>query len=197
MSTTAISPPREGWTNVATVVFTDGGKGYDYFIPTNVDVNRIRPGTRLVVDVSGVKKIVEIRSMRSASKVDHLKCAVGVYIGRRGVGETTMSIMSFAKYCTTPDITADIAADTPVEQEPKSMDQIIIENKTLINGRDVSQYTNAELYALIAKAEHEIEKLKLIANKPKRLMLEIEVKLEALHNLVTLLDKQDDQPEKK
>lgn len=46
-------------------------------------------------------------------------------------------------------------------------------------------------------AEQEIEELKLITNKPKRLALEIEAKSEALLNLVALLDEQDDQPKKK
>lgn len=193
MSTTAVSPPQVGWTTVATVVFSDGGKGHDYFIPTNVNVERIKPGTRLVVDVDDTMKIVEIRSMRKATKVDHLKRALGVYPGHHALGEVALTMRPFARYCTG----ASTPAPTPTEQEPKLMGQIVIENKTLINGRDISQYTNSELYALIAKAEQEIEELKLITNKPKRLALEIEAKSEALLNLVALLDEQDDQPKKK
>lgn len=69
---------------------------------------------------------------------------------------------------------------------------IAIETKTLVNGKDIKDYTDASIYDLIAAQEAEIERLEAIKTKPKKLVAEIEKRKAGIQALVDHLDSKAD-----
>lgn len=67
---------------------------------------------------------------------------------------------------------------------------ITVDNVTMINGEPASNYSDAQLYRMIAKEEAAIEELSRIKNKPKRLEAEIARRQAGIEKLVTYLDSQ-------
>ena len=73
------------------------------------------------------------------------------------------------------------ATKTPIE----------ITTKTLINGVDVKDYTDSQIYTLIAGQEADIKELEKIEAKPKKLVAEIEKRKAGIAALVTYLDSKE------
>lgn len=63
-----------------------------------------------------------------------------------------------------------------------------ITTKTLLNGKDIAELTNEQLFEAIASAEAEIEKCQAIKTKPKALQAKI---VELQEGIVTLVDHMD------
>lgn len=86
----------------------------------------------------------------------------------------------------------DECISTPKAKEPAMNETlaITVEDITLINGKPASEYTDAQLYGIIAKEEAAIENLNRIKRKPKRLEAEITRRQAAIEKLVTFLDSQ-------
>lgn len=62
------------------------------------------------------------------------------------------------------------------------------ELKTLIQGRDGSQMTDAEIFRVIAKLEKEQEALESVKNKPKKLVAAIEALTAEIKSIVDYVD---------
>lgn len=62
------------------------------------------------------------------------------------------------------------------------------ELKTLIQGRDGSQMTDAEIFRVIAKLEKEQEALESVKNKPKKLLAAIEALKAEIQSIVNYVD---------
>jgi len=69
---------------------------------------------------------------------------------------------------------------------------IEITTKTLVNGTNVADLSDAAIYDLIAKQEAEIERLEAIKAKPKKLVAEIAKRREGIQALVNHLDSKAD-----
>jgi len=67
---------------------------------------------------------------------------------------------------------------------------IQVTTKTLVNGRDVSTMSDAEVFELIAAQEAKIKELEAIESKPKKLTAEIAKRKEGIAALVAHLDAQ-------
>lgn len=79
--------------------------------------------------------------------------------------------------------------ETP--KEPiMSTTPIQVTTKTLVNGQDVANMSDASIYELIAAQEAKIKELEAIENKPKKLTAEIAKRKEGIAALVTHLDAQ-------
>ena len=76
------------------------------------------------------------------------------------------------------------------KKEATTMKTITITNQTLVNGRNVKDLTDSELFSLIAEQEAHIEELSKIKAQPKRLKDEIAKRQQAVLDLVALLDKE-------
>lgn len=68
---------------------------------------------------------------------------------------------------------------------------IEITTKTFVNGADVANMNDSEIYALIASEELRIKELSAIQNKPKRLMAEIAKREAGIKALVDYLDSKE------
>jgi|GEM_PF-2205746 len=68
---------------------------------------------------------------------------------------------------------------------------IEITNKTLINGVDIKDFKDSEVYDLIAAQEAEIARLEAIKAKPKKLVAEIAKRQEGIAALVAHLDSKE------
>lgn len=173
--------PRPGMQHAVTVEFTPGGKGYDYFVPSRSVAPRI--GSTVIVNTGDCgaarAKPVNVRYVRAVNPHDQLKTLfeVPTELARREESSSPRHPSS-----------ADEISDN---QEECAMPNIVIENQTLVNGRQVESYSNAELYRLISDAEKEIELLESIKHKPARLTKEIDSKRSALKGLISMLDELD------
>jgi hypothetical protein len=88
------------------------------------------------------------------------------------------------------DDIAEALSPTP-EENIMSKDTIEISTKTLINGQDINDFKDAQIYDLIAAQEAEIDRLSAIKTKPKKLMAEIEERQAGIAALVAHLDSKD------
>lgn len=79
---------------------------------------------------------------------------------------------------------------TKKSQEHEHMG-IVIKDQTLINGRDIKEYSDTELYTLIAKEHAEIQRLEALPVRPKKLVRQIAERRVALLALVELIDKDE------
>lgn len=68
---------------------------------------------------------------------------------------------------------------------------INITTKTFINGEDVANMSDSQVYDLIAQQEKDIEKLESIKHKPKKLVKEIEDRKAGIAALVAYLDSKE------
>lgn len=68
---------------------------------------------------------------------------------------------------------------------------IEVTTKTLVNGKDINDFSDAEVYQLIADQEAEIARLEAIKAKPKKLMAEIEKRQGGIAALVAYLDSKE------
>jgi len=68
---------------------------------------------------------------------------------------------------------------------------IEVTTKTLINGIDIKEYSDAQVYQLIADQEAEIDRLSTIKAKPKKLVAEIEKRQAGIAALVAYLDSKE------
>jgi hypothetical protein len=72
------------------------------------------------------------------------------------------------------------------------MDAIIeLTTKTLVNGKDVAEMKDSEVYALIAAQENKVKELEAIGNKPKKLVAEIDKRKAGIQALVDYLDSKE------
>lgn len=100
----------------------------------------------------------------------------------------------------TPDTSDldDILSTTPITETETIMTTITntaaieITTKTLVNGLDISNFKDSEIYDLIAAQEAEIDKLDAIKTKPKKLVAEIEKRKAGIQALVDYLDSKAD-----
>lgn len=76
------------------------------------------------------------------------------------------------------------------ETAMKTITITTITNQTLVNGRNVKDMPDSELFSLIADEEARIEELSKIKAQPKRLKDEIAKRQQAVLDLVALLDKE-------
>lgn len=90
-------------------------------------------------------------------------------------------------------IADDLSAPTPAPTPTKdlTMSIITITNQTLVNGAEISTMPDSQLFGLIAKQEQEIEAMRKIQAKPKRLVAAIEARQKAIDDLVKLIDERD------
>ena len=94
------------------------------------------------------------------------------------------------KYCEL--VLAAVSDKQTQTTEGKTMSiSIELTSQTLLNGQELANYSNQELYRIISKEEGYIAELKAVKAKPKRLVKEIEQRQAKLEELVALLDKQD------
>jgi len=63
-----------------------------------------------------------------------------------------------------------------------------ITTKTLLNGKDIAELTNEQLFESIAQAEAEIAKLEAIKTKPNALLAKIGELHEGINALVAHMD---------
>lgn len=68
---------------------------------------------------------------------------------------------------------------------------IEVTTQTLVNGKDVKDFSDAEVYQLIADQEAEIDRLNAIKAKPKKLVAEIEKRQAGIAALVAYLDSKE------
>lgn len=83
---------------------------------------------------------------------------------------------------------AEQAAKTSTPQEPTMAKPIDITTKTLINGRDIKELSDSEVFQLIADEEARIAELEKIKAQPKKLVAEIEKRKAGIAALVAHLD---------
>lgn len=76
----------------------------------------------------------------------------------------------------------------PTPQEPTMAKPIDITTKTLINGRDIKELSDSEVFQLIADEEARIAELEKIKAQPKKLVAEIENRKAGIAALVAHLD---------
>lgn len=90
-------------------------------------------------------------------------------------------------------IADDVSAPTPAPTLTKetTMYIITITNQTLVNGTEIGTMSDSQLFSLIAKQEQEIEAMRKIQAKPKRLVVAIEARQKAIDDLVKLIDERD------
>jgi hypothetical protein len=89
------------------------------------------------------------------------------------------------------DSITDIQPQTKTQEGNTMSISIELTSQTLLNGKEITNYTNQELYRIISKEEGYIAELKAVKAKPKRLVKEIAQREDKLKELVELLDKQD------
>lgn len=77
------------------------------------------------------------------------------------------------------------------EQEPTMSKPIEITTKTLVNGADIANFTDSQVYELIAAEEAKIAELDKIKTKPKKLVAEIEKRQAGIAALVAYLDSKE------
>lgn len=88
-----------------------------------------------------------------------------------------------------PEIQPDHLVTTT---EENLMDAIIeITTKTLVNGKDVADMKDSEVYALIAAQEAKVKELEAITTKPKRLVAELAKRQAGIQALVDYLDSKE------
>lgn len=87
----------------------------------------------------------------------------------------------------------ELPSTTPEKEPIMDAKTTIIEvtTKTLVNGKDVKEMPDAEIYQLIADQEAEIERLNAIKAKPKKLVAEIEKRQGGIAALVAYLDSKE------
>lgn len=87
----------------------------------------------------------------------------------------------------------ELPSTTPEKEPIMDAKTTIIEvtTKTLVNGKDVKEMSDAEVYQLIADQEAEIARLEAIKAKPKKLVAEIGKRHEGIAALVTYLDSKE------
>ena len=103
---------------------------------------------------------------------------------------TQKSKFDSAEYCEL--VLTSLAKEKTPTQEGNTMSiSIELTSQTLLNGKEITNYTNQELYRIISKEEGYIAELKAVKAKPKRLVKEIAQREDKLKELVELLDKQD------
>ena len=68
---------------------------------------------------------------------------------------------------------------------------IKITTKTLVNGQDVSEFTDSQIFGLIAQQENEIKKLSEIKAQPKKLIKELTERQAGIDALVAYLDSRE------
>lgn len=88
-------------------------------------------------------------------------------------------------------IADDVSAPAPAPTKETTMSIITITNQTLVNGAEISTMSDSQLFGLIAKQEQEIEAMRKIQAKPKRLVAAIEARQKAIDDLVKLIDERD------
>lgn len=81
-----------------------------------------------------------------------------------------------------------IPVPAPTPQEPTMAKPIDITTKTLINGRDIKELSDSEVFQLIADEEARIAELEKIKAQPKKLVAEIEKRKAGIAALVAHLD---------
>lgn len=110
--------------------------------------------------------------------------------------ENVAACMDAISYYSRSTVTGRMSSTQPnIQQLPKEKPMskpIEITTKTLINGSDISGYSDAELYEMIASEEKKIAELNKIENKPKRLIAEIEKRKAGIQALVNYLDSKAD-----
>lgn len=80
----------------------------------------------------------------------------------------------------------------PPEEQTMNAKAIEITTKTYVNGQDIADMSDAQIYELLASEEMKIKELEKIENKPKRLRAEIERRSEGILALVKYLDEKQD-----
>lgn len=97
-----------------------------------------------------------------------------------------------------PQPTRDDQIDASLYIQPQLTSELImnatitITTKTLINGSDIANHSNAQLYEIIAAQEKKIAELDAIKNKPKALKKELADRQAGIDALVAHLDSRDD-----
>lgn len=118
--------------------------------------------------------------------------------GTLGSVSTNVPYLELTGYDATPSGGLVPATDQPpsvTQPQPKeiTMNAIIdITTKTLINGQDIANYSNAQLYEIIAQQEKKLAELDAIKNKPKALKKELADRQAGIDALVVHLDSRDD-----
>lgn len=99
-----------------------------------------------------------------------------------------------AHFSKTEEALADLSTIPTEEGQPIMTNKtaiIEITNKTLINGVDIKDFKDSEVYDLIAAQEAEIARLEAIKAKPKKLVAEIAKRQEGIAALVAHLDSKE------
>lgn len=84
---------------------------------------------------------------------------------------------------------------TPEQEQPTMIDSnaiVTITTKTLVNGHDVADLTNTQIYEIIAAQEAAIERLQGLKSKPKKLVEELAARQAGIEALVAAVDSRKD-----
>ena len=90
----------------------------------------------------------------------------------------------------------EISKPTPlkfniIQKAPTMTNAIKITTKTLVNGQDVTEFTDSQIFDLIAQQEKAIEKLREIKAQPKKLVKELTERQAGIDALVAYLDSRE------
>lgn len=151
---------------VVTVQFQGTLKGYEYF--ANSGIKGIEPGDIMTVFVHQQKKQVIVRYVRASNEYDRLKRVVCRERRANGIAEPTNT--------------------TKTETTAMS---IKITNQTLVNGRELSEYSDGELLRLLRETRKQIDELKELDPIPKKFQKKIDELEQGRNALIALLDKDD------
>ena len=106
-----------------------------------------------------------------------------------GSPSTSLPELYLPRHTFIADLSAPAPGPTPTKEPTMSI--ITITNQTLVNGAEISTMSDSQLFGLIAKQEQEIEAMRKIQAKPKRLVAAIEARQKAIDDLVKLIDERD------
>jgi len=80
---------------------------------------------------------------------------------------------------------------TKFNKQENTMSMTKIETVVRINNADASEYSNDDIFSLIAKTEKDIEKLEAIKEKPIKLTAKIKAMQDSIKELVKIVDTRD------
>lgn len=162
---------------VAAVKFGDYPKTYYYWVPK---AWKVQPGDVLkVLAPSSFATVVHSGQCIGASH----KCAFAIH--KRAGFEPPLPIVmgdGLNNQCHRAEEAIQIT-ETP--KEPTAMN---IENQTLINGQNIKNLTDDQLFDLIAAEEAKIKALRAIENKPQKLKDRLNKMQADIDHLIRLID---------
>lgn len=162
---------------VAAVKFGDYSKTYYYWVPK---AWKVQPGDVLkVLAPSSFATVVHSGQCIDASH----KCALAIH--KRAGFEPPLPIVRGDGLNNQRHRAEQAIQITETPKEPTAMN---IENQTLINGQNIKNLTDDQLFDLIADEEAKIKALRAIENKPQKLKDRLNKMQADIDHLIRLID---------